>query len=111
MTGETGTPPPTHTDEERNEIMRFRPYGIAGHGDKSRMPVRPQDYSDARFEGIRCGYDRHKNLVIIMRSRETAPLRWRVVFGHSQVFFRSLAEAVDFCNSQGFRMMREQVIE
>ena len=89
--------------------MRFRPYGMMTGDGIKRPPVHPQDYSDARFKGIRCGYDWHTKPVIIMRSRGTASLRWRVVFGHSQVFFRSLAEAVDFCNSQGFRMVREQV--
>ena len=87
--------------------MRFRPYGIAGHGNKSRMPVRPQDYSDARFEGIRCGYDRHKNPVIIMRSRQNDPLRWKVVYGFSAVFFESFKEALDFCNSREMTMITE----
>ena len=71
------------------------------------MPVRPQDYSDARFEGIRCGYDRHKNPVIIMRSRQNDPLRWKVVYGFSAVFFESFKEALDFCNSREMTMITE----
>ena len=46
--------------------------------------------------------------VVIQRSNETAPLRWKVVFGYSQVFFRTLAEAVKFCNSRGFQLLTEQ---
>ena len=44
-----------------------------------------------------------------MRSKETDPLRWKVVYGFSRVFFRSLAEAVEFCNSRGFRLVKEQL--
>jgi len=87
--------------------MRFRPYGIARKDGKSRMPVHPQDYSDARFEGIRCGYDRHNNPVIIMRSRQNDPLRWKVVYGFSAVFFDSFKEALDFCNSREMTMITE----
>ena len=49
------------------------------------------------------------NPVVIMRSKETDPLRWKVVYGFSRVFFRSLAEAVEFCNSRGFRLVKEQL--
>lgn len=88
--------------------MRFRPYGMmTGKGIK-RPPVHPQEYSAARFEGIRCGYDLHKNPVIIMRSKGTGTLGWKVEYGLSRIFFRTLAEAVEFCNSRGFQMVREQ---
>ena len=47
--------------------------------------------------------------MIIMESKRTDPLRWKVVYGFSQVFFRSFAEAVEFCNSRGFQLVKDQV--
>lgn len=88
--------------------MRFRPYGMMTGDGIKRPSVHPQDYSDARFEGIRCGYDRHKNPVIIMRSRQNDPLRWKVVYGFSSVFFDSFKEALDFCNSREMSMITER---
>lgn len=49
------------------------------------------------------------NPVVILHSRRTAPLKWKVVCGLSQVYFRSFSDAVEFCNSRGFRLVKAQV--
>ena len=71
--------------------------------------MRPEDFSSSGYGGIRQQADGGKDPVVIMRSKETDPLRWKVVYGFSRVFFRSLADAVEFCNSRGFRLVKEQL--
>ena len=71
--------------------------------------MRPDDFRSSRYGGIRQKSDGREDPVVIMRSKETDPLRWKVVYGFSQVFFRSLAEAVEFCNSRGFQLVKDQV--
>lgn len=71
--------------------------------------MRPDDFSSSRYGGIRQKSDGGEDPVVIMRSKETDPLRWKVVYGFSRVFFRSLAEAVEFCNSRGFQLVKEQL--
>ena len=52
---------------------------------------------------------RESNPVIILHSKHTAPLMWKVVCGFSQMYFRSFSEAVEFCNSRGFQLVKAQV--
>ncbi len=49
--------------------------------------------------------------VVIMPSRDTAPLRWKVECGFSRIFFRSFSEAVAFCDSRGFQMVKNQMAD
>ena len=89
--------------------MRFKPIGIY-RGANTRMP-RPKvsDYSNDEYDTVELRSDRKENPVVIMHSKRTAPLTWKVVYGFSTVFFRSFAEAVEFCNTRGFKLMKEQV--
>ena len=88
--------------------MRFVPIGVTRDTDATAY-MKPEDFSNKRYDGDQLKTGRQENLVVIMRSKETDPLRWKVVYGYSHVFFRSLAEAVEFCNSQGFRLVKEQL--
>ena len=87
--------------------MKFKPIGIFRNAGTPRMDA--ADFSDKYFDGVEVRSDRKHNPVIIMGSRRTDPLSWKVVYGFSQVFFRSFAEAVEFCNTRGFQLMKEQV--
>ena len=95
------------TRKEKN-IMKLIPIGVSPDVDARRL-MRAEDFSDRRYDGIELRTDRQKNPVVIMHSKETDPLRWKVVYGFSQVFFRSFAEAVEFCNSRGFQLVKDQV--
>ena len=88
--------------------MRFIPISISREADSSRF-MRAEDFSNCRYDGVQQRTDREKNPVVIMPSRETAPLRWKVVYGFSQIFFRSFSEAAEFCNSRGFQLVKEQI--
>ena len=80
-------------DEERRKNMRLAHSGVARDTDAV-THMRPDDFSSSRYGGIRQKSDGGEDPVVIMRSKETDPLRWKVVYGFSRVFFRSLAEAV-----------------
>jgi hypothetical protein len=97
-----------HTDEERRKHMRLVPIGISRESDGISY-LRPEDFSNGRYDGVQLRSDGKKNPVVIMHSKQTDPLRWKVVYGFSQVFFRSFAEAVEFCNSRGFQLVKDQV--
>lgn len=88
--------------------MRLCPIGVSNEADAKRF-MRAEDFSDCRYDGVQLRTGRKKNPVIIMESKRTDPLRWKVVYGFSQVFFRSFAEAVEFCNSRGFQLVKDQV--
>ena len=89
--------------------MKFKPIGIYKDAD-TRMPgMRASDFSDSAYDAVELRTDRKKNPVVIMHCKRDDPLRWKVVYGFSQIFFRSFAEAVEFCNSRGFQLVKEQV--
>ena len=89
--------------------MKFRPMGIFTEGNKILACMNATDYSDKHFDGVELRCAKNGTPVIIMHSKKTAPLMWKVAYGYSQVFFRTFAEAVDFCNSRGMEIMKEQV--
>lgn len=67
--------------------MKLCPIGVSNEADAKRF-MRAEDFSDCRYDGVQLRTDRKKNPVIIMESKRTDPLRWKVVYGFSQVFFR-----------------------
>ena len=89
--------------------MRFRPLGICKDADSKALRVRASDYSNEFYAGVEIRSDKNRDPVIIMRSKRDNSLPWKVVYGFSQIFFRSFADAVEFCNSRGFKLMKEQV--
>lgn len=88
--------------------MRLIPIGVSQDIDAGRF-MRSEDFSDRRYDGVQIRTDREKHPVVIMHSKESDPLRWKVVYGFSQIYFRSFAEAVEFCKSRGFRLVKEQL--
>ena len=84
--------------------MRFRPIGIARIPGQDRVPIRPSDYNDKIYDGICCGYDERERPVVIMCGRRDDPLRWKVIYGFSTVFFKTFREAMDFCRSRNMTM-------
>ena len=89
--------------------MKFRPLGILRDAGRKMMPMKASDFSDKLYDGVEVRSGRDENPVVIMRCKRDDPLPWKVVYGFSQVFFRTFAEAVEFCNTRGFRLMKEQV--
>jgi len=85
--------------------MRFIPIGIA---DSSRVNtfMSPSDYSDKHFDGIQLRKTPNDRMVLIMHSKKTAPMEWKVMYGFSSVFFRSFEEAVAFCTERDMELVK-----
>lgn len=93
-----------------DSYMKFIPMGICGDADTAYSHMSAKAFSDSLYDGVELRTDRKSNPVIIMHCKRTAPLTWKVVYGFSEVFFRTFAEAVEFCNTRGFKLMKEQVL-
>ena len=93
--------------ERRTSTMRFIPIGIA---DSRCMDgfLNPSDYSDKYYDGVQLRKSPKDNLVLIMRSKHTAPMDWKVVYGFSSVFFHTFEEAADFCSKRGMKAVKRQ---
>ena len=87
--------------------MKFRPIGIApgmGH-----MPHnKASDYSDKLYDGVQLRKTAKGDPVVIMHCKRDDPMRWKVIYGFSTIFFKDFASAVDFCNSRGMEVVKEQ---
>ena len=89
--------------------MRSRPFGIPKSADGKSPDFKASDFSDKHYDGVEVRSDRDKKPVVIMRCKRNEPLLWKVVYGFSQIYFRSFAEAVEFCNTRGFKLVKDQV--
>lgn len=90
------------------KTMKFTPVGIIREDGKLPCQMRASDYSDKLYDGVQLRKAQNGDPVIIMHCRRDDPMRWKVIYGFSTIFFRSFAEAVEFCNSRGMEIMREQ---
>jgi len=88
--------------------MKLIPIGIMEDAKEGLPCMKASDYSNKLYDGIQLRRTEKNDPVIIMKSKRDDPLRWKVMFGFSQVFFRTFAEAVEFCNSRGMKLAREQ---
>ena len=87
--------------------MRNIPIGIYRNEDSGMPDFRVENFNTDKYRAVELREDRRQRPVVIMRSSETAPLSWKVVYGFSQVFFRTFPEAIEFCNSRGFKLVKK----
>lgn len=87
--------------------MRLKPYGLYSPDGRTPLPICASDYSNSHYDGVRCGYDRHRNPVVIMCSKRNDPLPWKVEYGYSAVFFATFREALAFCTSRDMTLLAE----
>lgn len=85
--------------------MKFIPIGIAD-GKCMDEFLRPSDYSNKYYDGIQLRKMPNDRMVLIMHSRKTTPMEWKVVYGFSSVFFRTFEEAVAFCTEHGMKLVK-----
>lgn len=88
--------------------MKFRPIGIYNEKGKTPNSMKASNFSDDLYDGVQLRRSSQGDPVIIMRCKRDDPMRWKVIYGFSTIFFRSFAEAVEFCNSRGMEMIKEQ---
>ena len=89
--------------------MKLKPIGICDEKGEKPFGMKASDFSNKLYDGIQVRKTESGIPVIIMRSKRDDPLRWKVCYGFSQVFFESFQAAVEFCNSRGMEIMKEQV--
>ena len=90
--------------------MKFRPVGIYSEDKtKSGGYMRATDFSNDRYDGVELRRTQKGLSVVIMHCKRDDPMRWMVQYGFSSVFFNTFADAVEFCNSRGMEIMKEQV--
>ena len=62
----------------------------------------PKDFSDDRYEGMALYRRTDNKPVVLSVSNDAGPVRWRVLDGVSDFYFRSYTEATDFCKLRGY---------
>lgn len=89
--------------------MKIRAIGIANKEKIAPNFMKASDYSNENFNCVEVRTTKNNQPVIIMQSKKTTPLMWKVCYGYSQVYFRTFAEAIEFCNSRGMKIMKGQM--
>ena len=89
--------------------MKLIPIGITPEKKNVLHGVKASDFSNKLYDGVQLRCTDKGTPVIIMHCKRDDPMRWKVVYGFSTVFFKTFADAVDFCNSRGMEIMKEQV--
>lgn len=66
----------------------------------------PSDFSDDHYDGMLLYRRRDNKPVVLFISKNAEPARWKVVDGASEFYFRSYAEASNFCQMRGYIFMK-----
>lgn len=86
--------------------MILIPIGIIR--DSHIIPINgPEAYYISQQDGVHVLSDSKEKPLVIMSSNQNEPLEWKVIHGSTQYYFRTQAEAVEFCNSLLFRQLDE----
>ena len=88
--------------------MKLRPVGIVRENGRMPCTMKASDFSDKLYDGVQLRQAKNGDPVIIMHCRRDDPLRWKVIYGFSTIFFKDFASAVEFCNSRGMEVVKEQ---
>lgn len=90
--------------------MKYTAIGVPKEANEEMLRgMNPDNFSTKTHKAVSLGTDRNDNIVTIMHSRETKPMSWKVVYGMSQIYFKSFADAMDFCQSRGMEIMKGQM--
>lgn len=82
-------------------MKNIKIYGTEDGRISSNM-VRPDDFSDRKYDGIYLYTNKQKEPVIVSRSKDAEPVRWKVATGSSSMYFTTRREALDYCQSRGY---------
>ena len=66
----------------------------------------PSDFSDDYYDGMSVYRRKDMKPVVLFMSKNAEPARWKVVDGASEFYFRSYAEASNFCQMRGYIFMK-----
>jgi len=83
--------------------MRNRIIGVADSSTAINF-MRPWDFSDKKYEGVRMYKAPDGKLAVLMQSKRSIPQHWKVVCGICSYYFLSREKVVDFCKRRGYTM-------
>jgi len=66
----------------------------------------PTDFSDECYDGISLYCRQNEKPVVLFVSKNADPIRWKVLDGASEFYFRSFTEATDFCQMRGYTFVK-----
>lgn len=78
--------------------MNFKPLGLYEQTNRLYF-MKPSDFSNKTYDAVQLRKTEKNLPALIMCSKELAPMRWKVVYGFSTVFFKTFDEAVAFCKA------------
>ena len=88
--------------------MKLIPIGITPEKKNILHSMEASDFSDKLYDGVQLRRTDKGTPVIIMHCKRDDPMRWKVIYGFSTIFFKDFASAVDFCNSRSMEIIKEQ---
>jgi hypothetical protein len=91
--------------EERN-MNHIRIIGMMDAESEITKQSSPSDFSDDYYDGMSLYRRKDMKPVVLFMSRNAEPARWKVVDGASEFYFRSYAEATNFCQMRGYIFMK-----
>lgn len=87
-------------------MNRIRIIGMMDAESEITKQSSPSDFSDDHYEGKSLYRRKDMKPVVLFMSRNADPARWKVVDGASEFYFRSYAEASNFCQMRGYIFMK-----
>jgi len=66
----------------------------------------PSSFSDDQYDGMSLYRRKDMKPVVLFMSKNAEPARWKVVDGASEFYFRSYAEASNFCQMRDYIFMK-----
>ena len=69
-------------------------------------PSSPSDFEDDLYDGMSLYRRKDMKPVVLFVSKNAEPVRWKVLDGASGFYFRSYAEAINFCQMRGYIFMK-----
>jgi len=66
----------------------------------------PSDFNDDHYDGVSLYRRKDMKPVVLFVSKNAEPVRWKVLDGASEFYFRSYTDATDFCQMRGYIFMK-----
>lgn len=68
--------------------------------------LQPEMFSNSAYDGMHIYNDKRGGTAILLRSDRVTPMPWCLFSGiFSTVFFPTYKEAMDYCNTRGYRLV------
>ena len=83
-------------------MNRIRIIGMMDAESEITKQSSPSDFSNDHYDCMALYRRRDNKPVMLFTSKNAEPVRWKVVDGASEFYFRSFSEATNFCQMRGY---------